>query len=85
MDMPHLICIELEINIEQTDYSIEEDSTSIPVIRLQSRRTQNEFTIRLHSISIIDSQHFNVEEFVIPPGRPEAIATSGKYFRTQTL
>ena len=72
---------ELEINIEEFDYLVQEDEASNPVIRLQFRRTQNPFTMTIFPVSISDlDQRFNftAEDFINIPTTPEAIATAGE-------
>ena len=71
---------ELEINFELLEYSFTEGETGAQDIKVQFRRTQNSFTLRLHPVSYTEAiENFHVGNFVgAPPEDDIDRATSGK-------
>ena len=60
----YLLVTVLEINFEESDYSIEEGGTLNSVIRLQFRQNQNQFTVRLCPLSIDTAENMSLEFFI---------------------
>ena len=66
----------LEINIKEVDYSIEEGESENPIIRVQYRRTQNDFTLNLYPVSItVALDHYKLQAFL--PATFTDLATEG--------
>lgn len=73
------MCVGLEINFGESDYSIMEGSPDRPRILFQFRRTQNPFTVTLHPVSIteaLDPAGFSASDFISAEDISEA--TPGK-------
>ena len=70
---------ELQINLEELDFSIDEGDSTANLITMQYRRTENDFTLRLTPVSIADSESmYDVVAFVYPADFDEqARATAG--------
>ena len=60
----YLLVTGLEINFEESDYSIVEGGTLSTIIRLQFRNNQNSFTVRLCPLSITDTEIMGLGSFI---------------------
>ena len=60
----YLLVTGLEINFEESDYSIEEGGTLSTFIRLQFRQNQNPFTVCLCPVSIDTAEDMNLGSFI---------------------
>ena len=63
----HLICFlitGLEINFEESDYSIEEGGTLSTDIHFQFRGTQNPFSVRICPVNISTAEALGLDRFI---------------------
>ena len=72
--------IELEINIEETDYFVREGEILSTEMRLQLRGTQSPFTVTLYPISISEAiSQFNLQCWIFISIHHKATAGNGTH------